>query len=60
LDRAIIIAQRRDDFSGQGTNLNKKFSLLSFTEEEIVHRASRIGVSIGEDENTKLAAARLI
>jgi hypothetical protein len=50
LDRAIMIAQRRDDFSGQGTNLNKKSSLLSFTEKQIVHRASRIGVSLGEDE----------
>jgi hypothetical protein len=60
LDRAMMIAQRRDDFFGQGTNLNKKFSLLSFIEEEIMHRASRIGVSLGEYENTKLVAARLI
>jgi hypothetical protein len=33
---------------------------LSFTEDEIVQKASRIGVSLGDDDISKRAAAKLI
>jgi hypothetical protein len=60
MERAMMIAQRRDDLLSQGTNLNKNFSLLSFSQEEIVQKASRIGVSLGGNEKSRLAAAKLI
>jgi hypothetical protein len=60
MDRATMIAQRRDDPITQCTILNKKFSLLSFTQEEIVQKATRLCVSLGDNEKTRLAAAKLI
>jgi hypothetical protein len=48
LDRAVQIAQRRDDLQGQGNNLNTAFSILSVSENEIIDRASILGVSLGE------------
>jgi hypothetical protein len=33
---------------------------LSFTEDEIVQKASRIGVSLGDDDISKRAVAKLI
>jgi hypothetical protein len=60
MERAMMVAQRHNDLLNQGTNLNKNITLLSFTEDEIVQKASRIWVSLGDDDISKRAAAKLI
>jgi hypothetical protein len=60
MERAVMVAQRHKYLLNQGMNLNKKFTLLSFTEDEIVQKASRIGVSLGDDDISKRAVAKLI
>ncbi|KAM0839562.1 hypothetical protein ACQ4PT_060232 [Festuca glaucescens] len=47
LERAMQLAQRRDEPHLPGTILNAKHSILEFTDDEVVHRASRLGVSLG-------------
>ena len=34
---------------GSGTNLNKSFSILAFSDKEIMDRASKLGVSLGSN-----------
>ena len=54
----MALAAQRDIL--QGTNLNKGFSILSYSYREIADRASRLGVSLGTDEKQILASAKMI
>ena len=60
LERAMSIAQRRDDVFAQGTVQTQSRSLLSFSDSQIIHNASILGVSLGNSDADKLASARLI
>jgi hypothetical protein len=60
LERAMMIAQRRDELQGQGTSLPKKFSLLAFSDDEIIDKADSLGVSFGSSRQSKVTAAKLI
>jgi hypothetical protein len=60
MERAMALAQRRDNMMAQGTNLNNKFSILSFSNDEIINRASRIGVFLGETDVARRASAQII
>ena len=56
----MSIAQRRDDVFAQGTVQTQSRSLLSFSDSQIIHNASILGVSLGNSDADKLASARLI
>ena len=58
MERAMMLAARRDSY--QGTNLNKAFSILSFSDKQIMDRAASLGVSLGMTEAQSLASAQLI
>ena len=58
LGRAMALAARRDSF--QGTNLNKAFSILSFSDKQIADRAASLGVSLGVSKDQSIASAQLI
>jgi hypothetical protein len=60
LERAMMIAQRRDEFQGQGKNLNLEFSVLNFSDSDIIARAEKMGVSLGPDEGSKITSVRMI
>jgi hypothetical protein len=60
LERAMLIAQRRDDLQEQGTSLPRNLSLLAFSDEDIVEKASSLGVSMGSSKKSGISAAKLI
>jgi hypothetical protein len=60
MERAMMIAQKRDDFQTQGTQTATTFSFSKFSDEQIIDRAKAIGVSMGNDLKSRLLAAKLI
>jgi hypothetical protein len=60
MERAMDLAQRRDDTSGQGKNLNCKLSFASFSDDEIIAKASMLGVSMGASHVDCIGAAKMI
>jgi hypothetical protein len=55
-----MITQRRDEFHGQDKNQNLEFSVLNFSDSDIITRAEKIGVSLGPDEGSKVTSVRMI
>jgi hypothetical protein len=60
MERAMDLAQRRDDTSGQGKNLNCKLSFASFSDDEIIAKASMLDVSMGASHVDCIGAAKMI
>jgi hypothetical protein len=60
MERAIMIAQRRNDFMQQGTSSCPPISILNFSTEEIISRADRMGVSMGESLNEQIDSVKLL
>jgi hypothetical protein len=60
MERAMMIAQRRDEFLAQGKGLTPKFSILNLSDSEILARAEKLGVSLGSDENSNMASVKQI
>ena len=58
LERASILAQRRDLM--QGTNLNPLFSILSFSDNDLIAKAVKLGVSLGSSHFEKIKSAKTI
>ena len=58
LERASILAQRRDLM--QGTNLNPLFSILSFSDNDLIAKAAKLGVSLGSSHFEKIKSAKTI
>ena len=58
MERAKARAERRHSLPG--TNLNARFSILSFPHKEIVDRASKLGVSLGTNDLSASVSASLI
>ena len=58
MERAKARAERRHSLPG--TNLNARFSILSFSDKEIVDKASKLGVSLGSDVLTASNSVSLI
>ena len=48
LERAMLMAQRRNDLRTSGKSVNRKLSFLELPTDEIVRRASKLGVSLGK------------
>jgi hypothetical protein len=60
LERAMMIAQRRDDIQMPGTRAPNALSILAFSDDQIVQKASTLGVSLGCSQKNRMAAASLI
>jgi hypothetical protein len=60
LERAMLLAQKRDDQYGQGTMSSQSHSLLSFSDNHIINNASMLGISMGSNSVDRIKAARLI
>ena len=58
LGRAVALAQRRD--LPQGTDLNPSFSILSFSDEQVIQRAAALGVSLGSSHQERINSAKMI
>jgi hypothetical protein len=43
------LAQKKDDYCKSGTNLKSNLSFVNFSEQEILTRASKLGVSLGSN-----------
>lgn len=56
----MLLAQRRDNLSCQGTNLLPKFTLSTLSNDDIVVKVNSLGVSLGKDNSERRAAANLI
>ena len=52
------MAQRRHSI--QGTNLNPVFSILSISDDQIVTRAAKLGVSLGISQIEKIESAKIL
>ena len=55
-----MVAQRRHDYKLPGTSSVDKMSLLSFSNEQIIHNANSPGVSLGDSIKEKRKSAKLI
>jgi hypothetical protein len=53
LERAIVLAQKKDDayLSGTCKKLKSRLSFLSLTDNEIMCKASKLGVSLGASDS---------
>jgi hypothetical protein len=60
IERAMMLAARRDDDQAKGTQPSKIPSFSAFSAEQIISNANAIGVSMGKNMNESLKAARLI
>ena len=58
MERAMAWAERRHSLPG--TSLDKRFSILSFSDQEIVDKASKLGVSLGSSVLSANVSASLI
>jgi hypothetical protein len=59
MERAMMIAQMRDNVQTQGTPSNKH-SFYSFSDEQIIDKAKSIGISLGDTLEARLKSARLV
>jgi hypothetical protein len=60
MERAMMLASKRDDDQAKGTQPSKIPSFSAFSDEQIVANANAIGVSMGKNLDDSLKAARLI
>jgi hypothetical protein len=60
MERAMMLASKRDDVQAQGTQKSTIPSFSAFTDEQIIDKATAIGVSMGVNLDDRLHAARLI
>jgi hypothetical protein len=60
LERATLNTQRRDDLRVHGKNLNSEFSILALSNDVIVGRANRIGVSFGSSDASRSKVVDII
>jgi hypothetical protein len=60
MERAMYAAQRRSDPSTTGLSKTTNASLLSFSPEQIISRATSLGVSLGNSKNEAIKSAKLI
>jgi hypothetical protein len=60
MERAMYAAQRRSDPSTTGLSKTTNASLLSFSPEQIINRATSLGVSLGNSKNEAIKSAKLI
>jgi hypothetical protein len=60
MERAMMLASKRDDDQAKGTQPSKIPSFSAFSDEQIVAHANVIGVSMGKNLDDSLKAARLI
>jgi hypothetical protein len=60
LERAIRITQLRDSPSTSGIKSKPKFSILSFSDAEIVDRDGKLGVSLGSSPSKVLDSVKSI
>jgi hypothetical protein len=58
LQKAMLLAQRRNESFSQGTT--QSHSLLNFSETQIIHNATALGVSMGSSITDQINAAQLI
>jgi hypothetical protein len=50
MEKAMKIAQLRDASSCVGKSLSPKFSIVNMPDDEIMHKAERLGISLGKSE----------
>jgi tellurite resistance protein len=60
LERAMMIAQQRNNLHTQGTTLDTHSSFYAFSDEDIISRAKTLGISMGSNSKSERAAAQLI
>jgi hypothetical protein len=60
LERAMMIAQQRNNLHTQGTTLDTHSSFYTFSDEDIISRAKILGISMGSNSKSERAAAQLI
>jgi hypothetical protein len=60
MERAMMIAQKRDNVQTQGTPSSNKHSFYSFSDEQIIDKAKSIGISLGDTLESRLKSARLV
>ena len=58
MERATALAQRRD--LTEGTNLNPLCTILSFSDDQIIARAAKLGVTLGTSQFEKIKSAKAI
>jgi hypothetical protein len=58
LEKAMMLAQRRNENFAQGTS--QPHSLLNFTDEQIIHNAAVLGISMGSSVTEQFSAAHKI
>jgi hypothetical protein len=56
MERAMRVAQLRNTPASPGTKQIPKFSILSFSDDEVVDRASRLGISMGNSVDEVLSS----
>jgi hypothetical protein len=59
LERAMNVAQKKDDCLAQGTSQSRS-SILAFSDSQIIHNASILGVYLGSSSVERINSARLI
>lgn len=60
LDRAMALAQKRDELSAQGMKKPQPVSILSFSDAQIIDTASSLGVSLGSSHSERVVSAKII
>lgn len=50
MEKAMRIAQSKDASSCVGKSLSPKFSITNMSDDEIMHKAERLGISLGKSE----------
>jgi hypothetical protein len=58
MEKAMMNAQLRDVSSGAGKPLPPKFSIVNMPESEIIHKANRLGISLGQSEGEVVKSIR--
>jgi hypothetical protein len=58
LEKAMLLAQRRNESFAQG--ISQPHSLLNFSDEQIIHNATVLGVSMGSSFTAQINAAHII
>jgi hypothetical protein len=60
MERAMLLAQRRDEPVCSGTAPTNPYSVLNFSDDDILSRAADMGVSLGVSAESKLGSIKLI
>jgi hypothetical protein len=58
MEKAMLLAQRRNEIFVQGNS--QPHSLLNFSDAQIIHNATVMGVSLGRSVTEKISAAHII